>query len=57
MTLRSTEVLTVTDWQAAIKEIGLTDRIVEAILTEARAFRTSMGELPSGISATYNRSL
>src|SRR6266436_1754742 len=54
-TLRDKEILAVTDWQAAIKEIGLTDRIAEAVLTEARAFRTSMGELPSGISATYER--
>jgi hypothetical protein len=56
-TLRDKEILTVTDWQAAIKEIGLTDRITAAIIIEARAFRTSMGELPSGIAATYDRSL
>lgn len=56
-TLRTVETLTVTDWQAAIKEIGLTDRIKEAILTEARAFRKDMGELPSGITAAYDRSL
>jgi hypothetical protein len=57
MTLRDKEILTVTDWKAAIAEIGLTDRIAEAILTEARAFRTSMGDLPAGITATYDRSL
>jgi hypothetical protein len=57
MTLRDKEILTVTDWQAAIKEIGLTDRIKEAILTEARNFRNSMGDLPSGISQTFERSL
>jgi len=56
-TLRDKEILTVTDWRAAIAEIGLTDRIAEAILTEARAFRNSMGELPSGISQTFERSL
>lgn len=55
--LHDKEILTVTNWRLAIEEIGLTDRIAEAILTEARAFRTSMGELPSGISATYERSL
>jgi hypothetical protein len=55
--LRDKEILTVTDWQAAIKEFGLTDRIRDAILTEARAFRTSMGDLPAGITATYDRSL
>jgi phage-related tail protein len=57
MTLRDTEVLTITDVHAAIREIGLTDRIAEVVLTEARAFRKSMGDLPSGISATYERSL
>jgi hypothetical protein len=57
MTLRDKEILTVTDWKAAIKEIGLTDRIAEAILTEARTFRNSMGELPAGVQATYTRSL
>jgi hypothetical protein len=56
-TLRDKEVLTVSDWKSAIAEIGLTDRIKEAILTEARAFRNSMGELPSGISQTFERSL
>jgi hypothetical protein len=56
-TLRTVETLTVTDWQAAITEIGLTDRIKDAILTEARAFRKDMGELPSGVTATYDRSL
>jgi hypothetical protein len=56
-TLRDKEVLTVTDWQAAIKEIGLTDRIAAAIITEAREFRKSMTELPAGITAIYDRSL
>jgi hypothetical protein len=56
-TLRDKEILAVTDWQAAIKEIGLTDRIKDAILTEARTFRKDMGELPSGVTAAYDRSL
>jgi hypothetical protein len=55
--LHDDETLTVTDWQAAVAEIGLTDRIAAAIITEARAFRKSMGELPAGISATFDRSL
>jgi hypothetical protein len=55
--LRDKEILTVTDWQAAIKEIGLTDQITEVILAEARAFRKSMGDLPAGIIATFDRSL
>jgi hypothetical protein len=56
-TLRNKEVLTVTDWKAAIEEIGLTDRIAEAILTEARLFKKNMGELPAGIAASFERSL
>lgn len=57
VSLKDHEILTVTDWRAAIEEIGLTDRLREAILTEARAFRKSMGELPSGVVANYERSL
>jgi len=57
ISLRNEETLTVTDWRAAIQEIGMTDRIAEAIITEARAFRKSMGELPAGITATHERSL
>lgn len=57
ISLREKETLTVTDWQAAITEIGLTDAIREAILTSARAYRKAFKELPEGITATYDRSL
>jgi hypothetical protein len=57
MGLRDRETLTVTDWQAAITELGLTDLIRDAILTSARAYRKNFRELPEGIVATYDRSL
>lgn len=55
--LRDRETLTVTDWQAAITELGLTDLIRDAILTSARAYRKAFRELPEGVTATYDRSL
>lgn len=57
VSLKDHEILSVTDWRAAIEEIGLTDRLREAILTEARAYRKAMGDLPAGITANYERSL
>jgi hypothetical protein len=57
MGLRDRETLTVTDWQAAITELGLTDTIRDAILASARAYRKAFRELPEGIVATYDRSL
>jgi hypothetical protein len=55
--LRDRETLTVTDWQAAITELGLTDTIRDAILASARAYRKAFRELPEGVVATYDRSL
>jgi predicted phage tail protein len=57
MGLRDRETLTVTDWHAAITELGLTDLIRDAILTSARAYRKNFRELPEGVVATYDRSL
>jgi hypothetical protein len=57
MGLRDREILTVTDWQAAITELGLTDNIRDAILTAARAYRKAFHELPEGITASYERGL
>lgn len=57
VSLKDHETLTVTDWQAAIEAIGLVDRIIAAILTEARAYRDAMGDLPPGITATHDRRL
>jgi hypothetical protein len=57
MTLKTKEILTVTDWKAAIDEMGLTDGIADAILTAARAYRKAFGDLPAGITVTNERSL
>ena len=50
LALRTKEILTVSDWQAAIEEMGCTDRIKEAILTDARSYRKEFNELPAGIA-------
>lgn len=55
--MRSVEVLIVTDAAAAIKAMGLTDKIRDAILSSARDFRKAHGELPKGIASDYQRSL
>ena len=55
--LRTAETLQVDDALKAIVVIGATDRIREAILTEARAYRKANGRLPDGVSATTERKL
>jgi hypothetical protein len=57
VSLKDHETLTVTDWKAAIEEIGLTQDIADAILKGARTYRKACGDLPSGVTATYERSL
>lgn len=61
-TLRDKEVLTVTDWKAAIEEIcGDQEEpppsIVSAILIEARAYRKVTHRLPAGIHSEMERKL
>lgn len=53
--LRNKEILTVDDAHAALRAMGLTDAIRATILTEARAFRTSFGALPEGVSSHKER--
>lgn len=57
LSLRTQEVLSVTNWNAAITEMGCTEAITEAILTSARAYRKATGDLPNGIVATQERKL
>lgn len=57
VSLRTAEILQVDDALKAIVVMGTTDRIREAILTEARAYRKANGRLPNGISATTERKL
>lgn len=55
--VRSVETLHVDDHTKAIQAIGLTDKIEEAILSAARAYRKLHNRLPDGISSTTERSL
>lgn len=57
ISLRNHEILTVTDWKAAIEEMGLTDDIRDAILKSARSYKRNFNELPAGITSTFDRSL
>ncbi|HLK83133.1 MAG TPA: hypothetical protein VKT99_16790 [Xanthobacteraceae bacterium] len=54
-TLRTAETLVIADVHAAIEDIGLTQDIADAVLKGARAYRRENGELPAGISATYEK--
>ncbi|XUM21016.1 hypothetical protein ACRAVF_27010 [Bradyrhizobium oligotrophicum S58] len=56
-TMRTIEVLTVSDVALAIKAMGLTPKITEALLSSARDYRKAYGELPPGIAASHERSL
>ncbi len=57
VSVRSVEVLEVKDACAALVDMGLTDGVRDAILTSARAYRTATGDLPAGISASFERKL
>lgn len=57
ISMRTVEVLTVTDACEAINNMGLTDKIRDAILSSARDFRKAYGDLPDGVSATQQRQL
>lgn len=49
------EVLSVSSLGAAIKAMGMTPAIEEAVLKSAKAYRTEYGELPPGITSTNER--
>lgn len=57
LTMRTVEKLVIEDAFAAIKSLGLTPDIQEAILKSARAFRKEFEELPAGVIATFERSI
>ena len=57
MSLRTVEVLTIKDAAAAIKAVGLTMSISDAILTASRAYRKLHGRLPDGVVATTERKI
>lgn len=51
LSIRSKEILTVTNWQSAIMLMGATEDIKEAICKSARAWRKLNGRLPAGVEA------
>jgi hypothetical protein len=57
LSMRTVEVLVIDDVRVAIKALGLTDKIRDAILSSARDYRNARGELPRGITATHKRSI
>jgi hypothetical protein len=57
VSLRSTEILFITDPVAALNAIGMTDPIAAAILTAARTYRQIRGELPPGVSSRQQRKI
>jgi hypothetical protein len=57
ISMRTTEKLVIEDAFAALKVLGLTEDIEEAILKSARAFRKEFNELPTGVRATFVRSM
>jgi hypothetical protein len=54
-TLRTVEILEITNIHAAIEDLGITPDIRDVILRSARAYRRENNELPNGISATHER--
>jgi hypothetical protein len=57
LSMRTVEVLKVTDVHAAIKAMGVTPEIEQAILSAARKHRKAFEELPPGVTATFERSM
>ena len=57
LTLKNKEYLSIVDYGQAISEMGLSERVSEAILSDARAYRKATGELPNGVTATYEREI
>jgi hypothetical protein len=55
--MRTVEVLVIDDVAKAIKVMGLTDKIRDAILSSARDFRKNFDELPDGVRSTWERQL
>lgn len=56
-TLRNVETLVVVDAEKALKAIGLTPDIEDAILKSSRLFRKLRDALPEGVVATYDRKI
>lgn len=57
LSLRSVEILSVTDAAAALHAIGMTQKIEDALLSAAREHRKTWGELPPGIASRIERKI
>lgn len=57
VSLRTHETLHVDDWHMALRDMGLTEGIKEAILTAARAYRKLHDKLPAGVRAETERGI
>lgn len=57
LSTRSHETITVSDPLKALAEIGYTEKILEAIVSEAREFRRKHDRLPQGIKSVKERRL
>lgn len=56
-TLKNKEILIVENAANALAALGLTEKIEEAILSSARAYRMVKGELPDGVLAKHERTI
>jgi hypothetical protein len=56
-TLRTKETLVLDDAKACLKDVGVTPKIEEAMLSAAREFRKLKSELPKGVRAETKREL
>lgn len=56
-TLKTKETLVLNDAMKALAVMGVSEKIREAILSDARAFRKDHGKLPEGVTATVTREI
>ena len=57
LSMRTVKTLVLEDAVAAIKDLGITDKIRDAILSGARDYRKVMGALPKGVSEIEERKI
>lgn len=57
LSTRTKEELILVDAMAAIQDIGFTERLIDAILSEARAFRQIHNRLPEGVKSEKRKEL
>lgn len=57
ISLRDKETLTVTNLAAAVKALGATEKITQAVISDARAFRKLKGKLPPGVESNVEKGL